>query len=1777
MQEMSEQVLKAIDIIVDEKLSTLKFDTTEVCMIVGIDNEVLNTYRVKFNNITFTAKAEENITYKVNDKVNVLIPQGDLNASNKIILGKVSKDDQQEHTWKNPRDRVLEYAYTDVTGELKYANSNIDHMEIVCEPDAKIWDQFIRISSLKTFDFIILKTDVYSYLGQVLLSQLPKENQRFWVEILLCDEQGNPLHSLVEDAVSPLVFLSDDIDGDPYSQVFDNNTYYKVWNFPKDDIADPTQIRKIKLRFGCDGEIAFKSESFPEVGIKFSNIKLSFGYDLDRYIKEDIILAIPSKDEHFLTDGYMQGAQPPNITAWVVREDDSGLFRDKDFAQTQHLANLLNFIGPSQIIQCGDTLPSQGEEGIGYLLDKTDKQEYYLYTNNMFVNLPIPMTYYIPRYTTYHTKNAIQTQYGQFYGGDVYDSSSFAQLTKAIEDNLFIKNELYKISDAVIEQAKRKLTDMEGCIEELDKEQESSGISKLPAENSIIKNYIVNFFQAYEDLIDILLKGVIKNYALRWYRYQFGAKNDIIDSIGGGHWVPIGRINNSTLEDENFEYYLGTTLNGTQYGFSINAKTDIQAILCQEGTKREKQTITIKEDKVSYSVYANMLAWQKLASKIMTFTNRFFDISDVAQTDYLTIKGHSFLNIYNYNNRRIYENLPAKWNQLTVDFIDDQAKADMALTPETTVTWTLLNQNSNQIKYFKAPTICNTYLNKMRKYFWDRFIPDNTEDNSKKAYDFDLGGADETKKKNKFTDWVKNYLDALSNEIPEGETQSSEEKFIQDVINLFEVGSYPKNDDEPDGQIDIIKYPLNKFPCYLYKLPRTLMERLMQQAMDYINTENYIIKDNAGLAGCLAELWLRTRELYYCINNINEGQLTQMVFYYGDVENDTNALWRTIQFEPRDTFDIANNQSQVRCSIGNFSAIFNITFSLVGSAGTDYVFTIEPIVDRDDISEEEINILKPGKYRGIRNAAGESWSYRAVLRDTSGNELTDLSGYNVKWEWHNSSFYPQLYRKNDKDEYVIQNQFDNITETSDTRHICVTKKQVDATDSNLINYFTTEDSELASYQIKLNEPYIDRQDAVDGSSTTLVLKRKFRADYLSSLLTDSEKSKRAYVEGQEEPDQDRRWEMWLYNTYLKDLDLSYDSSLIVEQGEYDYYYSDDIGHCITNTNGEINPILRYTGDVENDALEPNNHILKAVCTVPVVYNGETEARDITLTAYYPIAVYDDYDENTKFQSADGVFYLGWDANNELITPHRDIEGILDKGTQYTLAFSGTLTPSIQWSALNMQHFELTEDQKLKLIDATNEPAFPRLAAPYIITAKNETNKLLYQVPILTAINTYSINAINEWSGAGVYMDNEQGTILTAQMGAGYKDSTTGEFTGIMLGNVLYNSNAKIENGIFGYNQGQEYFRLTTDGRFQIYQDEHNKLQFENQHFYLRTNSYYLGNADSYISGDPASGCSIHTSKFTVDIQNWPEVGQTGRFSRLQMKADSFSIIQGMIRKNDLGQTAQHVNFLFTSQPFTTVDDDMAAVELNTFFAIYGDNSNEIFTITSDPVKCVIGTGTIGTVTESGIIRSTTFEIPVNYNAALSLRGSAGKINKDTEYNQHGRILIDDAFRILTKLDQSGVNVLEYNDNGNVVVGWRGRDGTGNTNIYTSAGGTISFATSSGTDYTPIAYMYQAGIVLQQPLSWKIGFEEVNILGYDNTKDNFWIGNNARSFQIAASEVNLPAAIFDSTATFNDAVTFNKMVTITGNLQLKFNDGTYRSLLFYTPSDNPDIMCLAVRK
>jgi hypothetical protein len=77
MSDYMESLFKGIEVIVDKKLETLSYDTTEICTIINSNDCKNGRYRVSNGNLSYIAYSD-NDGFRNGEQVRVNIPKGDM-------------------------------------------------------------------------------------------------------------------------------------------------------------------------------------------------------------------------------------------------------------------------------------------------------------------------------------------------------------------------------------------------------------------------------------------------------------------------------------------------------------------------------------------------------------------------------------------------------------------------------------------------------------------------------------------------------------------------------------------------------------------------------------------------------------------------------------------------------------------------------------------------------------------------------------------------------------------------------------------------------------------------------------------------------------------------------------------------------------------------------------------------------------------------------------------------------------------------------------------------------------------------------------------------------------------------------------------------------------------------------------------------------------------------------------------------------------------------------------------------------------------------------------------------------------------------------------------------------------------------------------------------------------------------------------------------------------------------------------------------------------------
>lgn len=114
----------------------------------------------------------------------------------------------------------------------------------------------------------------------------------------------------------------------------------------------------------------------------------------------------------------------------------------------------------------------------------------------------------------------------------------------------------------------------------------------------------------------------------------------------------------------------------------------------------------------------------------------------------------------------------------------------------------------------------------------------------------------------------------------------------------------------------------------------------------------------------------------------------------------------------------------------------------------------------------------------------------------------------------------------------------------------------------------------------------------------------------------------------------------------------------------------------------------------------------------------------------------------------------------------------------------------------------------------------------VLVAKDAKGASQCRVPIFTTQNQYASSIFNDWGG-GLEINHEKNYILSAMMGAGYKESDN-SFSGVVMGKLLtdYDSLTPKQTGLFGFQSGVQSFGFNVDGTAFIGRNGLGRINFD---------------------------------------------------------------------------------------------------------------------------------------------------------------------------------------------------------------------------------------------------------------------------------------------------------------------------------------------------------------
>lgn len=128
MPDIAEQICLAVDQIVNKRLESIKFDTTITAVIVDNSKAKDNQYTCTNGEAEFIAYSKDQ-TYKINESVQVTIPNNDY-SQQKIIIGRYVAKDDKPYAFTQPFDTIL-----DVSSNLILNNDEVISKSLLANED----------------------------------------------------------------------------------------------------------------------------------------------------------------------------------------------------------------------------------------------------------------------------------------------------------------------------------------------------------------------------------------------------------------------------------------------------------------------------------------------------------------------------------------------------------------------------------------------------------------------------------------------------------------------------------------------------------------------------------------------------------------------------------------------------------------------------------------------------------------------------------------------------------------------------------------------------------------------------------------------------------------------------------------------------------------------------------------------------------------------------------------------------------------------------------------------------------------------------------------------------------------------------------------------------------------------------------------------------------------------------------------------------------------------------------------------------------------------------------------------------------------------------------------------------------------------------------------------------------------------------------------------------------------------------------------------------------
>lgn len=278
MNNYSEQIFQSIDTIISQRLNEVKFDRTITCEVIAGVKDYPNKYWVSDGATKFQAcVVDSSRTYIAGQKVYVLIPNGDYNSADKVIIGSYTADELPKNLYTNPFDHLV-YSSKVLFGPAldKYIETSVDTENLISIGEQGIVFNF---SNTTPFDYVGLD---FSF-NTTDLQGMKKGN--YGIQFTLKNNDVEIFTSAIDSSQL-------------YGNIYNFNSLMKMQHlFPIPTDVDITQANKLVVNLYQKGNFDISKKK-----IYLNEATFYFGYDVEKIDRNKLILHLDKTESLVFKD-----------------------------------------------------------------------------------------------------------------------------------------------------------------------------------------------------------------------------------------------------------------------------------------------------------------------------------------------------------------------------------------------------------------------------------------------------------------------------------------------------------------------------------------------------------------------------------------------------------------------------------------------------------------------------------------------------------------------------------------------------------------------------------------------------------------------------------------------------------------------------------------------------------------------------------------------------------------------------------------------------------------------------------------------------------------------------------------------------------------------------------------------------------------------------------------------------------------------------------------------------------------------------------------------------------------------------------------------------------------------------------------------------------------------------------------------------------------------------------------------------------------------------------